>query len=302
MKNKKFILYATYPKTGSTYLPTLMNSLKAYSGDYKIERFTWNKGKNNFTIQNHHEVFLVKTHHIPYNFIKNMQKNPNQLEWIKEKISSKQIDIENAIGYTLIYNIRNPFNVLTSAISYSKILFSREEVRKKWLDNGIAEEYFINFLGFKSIPSNDEFANYSILELSDLELETILWKYLDSDAAIPIFNTKAEDGTNVSYFEHIRVYSEIIKKMDHHVLLTYENMMLRDEKMLHLLAETLDVPDKDLFSVWDLEHEKRNKGKYKNAFFSAFRTSTPEKILTLKSYSKMVKDIKIKCPEVACLL
>jgi hypothetical protein len=195
MKNNKLIIYASYPKTGSTYIPDILGNINqsSRSNEISIEKFKFLKGKNNFFIRNNDDCnIMIKTHSSPSEALHRIKKfGLFELQGVATFLDDEIID-----NCKIIYIARNPFRVLVSAINYSKVIYKKPAIRQSWADYGIDLKYFIDFLKMKSIPKPDEFNNYDISLLDNKSIEEILSKFIATKGVIPIFD-------KIGYFDHV---------------------------------------------------------------------------------------------------
>jgi hypothetical protein len=304
LKSPKLVLYASYPKTGSTLLPNLIDRLGRKVSGSIVRRFEWGGGKNNFQISNHADqpLYLVKTHFNVEDLLKRLTKEPSDLAWLLDAIRKGDVDLLGGQGYGSIYILRNPFCVLVSAVDYSKQLFARADVRSKWAKSGKDRKFFVDLLGMDKVPEADVFSRFSLLDLSADKIEEIAWRYVQSNGSIPVFD--AGDGVvALGYFGHVMYYAQLMLKLKSVACLTYEGLMSRNIAMLEQLANVLDMDSDELVSVWDAENIDRNKsaGRYGNVFYSGFRTSTPEQFRLLSSWPRLLEEIKVRCPPLAAV-
>lgn len=300
MTNKKLVLFASYPKTGSTLLPNLIDRWGRTVGGNVVLRFVWGGGKNNFLLLNKTDTprQLIKTHYNIEDFTKRLKKHPAELSWALESINKGEMDLPTGKGYGLIYTLRNPFCVLVSGINYSRLLFARDEVREKWKNNGLDRKYFVDFLGMNKVPEVDEFAKYSLLDSPGDMLDKIAGKFVKSMGSIPIFDT--DDG-KLGYFGHILYYKKLMSKMDSVANVSYEGLMSRDVRMLGDIARVLNIESEQFVSAWDAENVDRQNsgGRYGNTFYSGFRTATPQQFTQLSSWPRLLAETKEACPPLA---
>lgn len=292
MKKAKLIIYASYPKTGSTYISDILYNINK-SGHHEgvlIDKFQFLKGKNNYVIKNNGDYnIFIKTHWSPVEVLQRIKKaRVRELQSV-----SADLDDEVIENCKIIYITRNPFRVLISAINYSKILYSKNEVREGWAGQGIDSEYFIDFLNLESIPTVDDFNNFDISHVESKVVEKILFRYISTKGSIPIFG-------KIGYFEHIRLWFEFINQHKEAALLTYEGLMLKDDSMLRSLAKITEIPsDFIMHSIKNLEMRRNNPGDplYSKPFYSEFGIGTPKYFSSLASFPSLAEQVNRLFPE-----
>ncbi|HNH88219.1 MAG TPA: sulfotransferase domain-containing protein [Thiobacillaceae bacterium] len=293
------VLFSSYPKTGSTVLPSLLDRwLRTHPGAGG-EMFTWGKGKHNFLIHGGDGVdtLVVKSHDALADVLARIRKTPGQLAWLFEALQKQEVDFFTGRECSIVYMLRNPVAVLFSAINYAKLLYDRDELRNAWLQDGRAERFFIDMLGLKAIPGVDEYRKYAVQDLPGVELEGLLWRYIDAWGSIPIFDPVESFG----YFKHVNYYSMLMARTSKSCLLSYEGMMANDPRMLASLADLLGIPAQELSQAWEAEQRDRSagRGRYDNAFFRNFHLATPEPVKSLAAWPRMRRRLLDHCPALA---
>lgn len=292
MKKKKLIIYASYPKTGSTYIPDILCNINKgeHPDGISIDQFQFVKSKNNFLIRNNGDCnIFIKTHSSPTEVLQRIkQARIHELKGIFSDLDDEAIE-----NCKIIYITRNPFNVLVSAINYSKVIYRSLEIRERWAGQGTDSKYFIDFLNFKSIPTVDYFDNFHISQVGKEVIERILYKYILTKGVIPIFG-------KVGYFDHIGLWLNFINQHKETALLTYEGLMLNNIYMLDGLAEITEIPDnliKD--SIKNLEMRRKNLGDplYSKPFYSEFGVETPKYFSSLELFPHLVEQVNKLFPE-----
>ncbi len=288
MIDKSLVIYASYPKTGSTYIPDIIKNINMGSSGC-IKNFLFLKGKNNFIIESDGAVnYVIKTHEIMPVLLRQFKDqhsvNPH---CFTDDVNGLNKDFY--FNHKIIYILRNPFRVLVSAINYSRILYEREDVRLIWRRRGTDREYFIDFLGMESIPSVEDFKIYDFLRNPPSLIESVILKYIDGNGLIPVFQVPG-------YFDHVNYWVNFISDKKSVLVLTYEDLMKKNDISLGSLASMIGVSKDVIFkSVIDLEERRLNPKDimYRSPFYSDFGLGTPREIIELSSWCRirsMVRD------------
>ena len=291
----RFIVFSAFPKTGSTLLPDLiLRLLKS-----KVHRFGTAYSKNNFRyFAKEYQNFFYKTHDVPSVFIKKVLKSPLGYEDFINSDSSKVFSSKASDNVVLIYNYRNPFNVLLSAIDYSKLLMKKKEVTEKWRKSGKDILYFTNLLGLKEVPDPGAFDHFKVKDLSKSHLSDIVWKFVDSRGEIPIFG-------RTPYFDHVNIYSNRVDSSSNAALVTYEDMMSCSQESTKRIARLMGLDWYGFDQALTSMHADRTNGDdphFKKGFYSKTRTTTPSFIRELDCFSGLKDSIFEQSPLLGVLV
>lgn len=297
------VFYASYPKTGSTVLPNILDRWLLGPGKDRGEIIEWGGGKHNFRIGVPPEArLLVKTHHTIGDFARKLRKQPESLARLADALDEGRVDLFSGSGCSYIYVLRNPFCVLNSAIDYSRMLFKRPEVAAAWVEDGRARRYFVDLLGLPTVPDGELFSRFAFLELPERQIEDIVWRFIETSGSIPIF----EPGDMLTYFQHVSYYQRVFAGVGDapRVLLNYEQLMADPESALSAVAALIEVPSSELLESWRAEGKVREegRGRYKSGFYGGFHERTPGAIRELGSWDRMVSFVESACPALRALI
>jgi hypothetical protein len=174
----------------------------------------------------------------------------------------------------------------------------RPGVLDTWRADGRADRLFVRLLGLRTQPTAEEFQRFSLLELSDVELEALLWRYLDGGGTIPAFE---EDGRQ-TYFAHVNYFTRLMESDVDGIVLEYENLLARDRCSINAIASVIQIDGGILFKAWQSEFEERVVRKLPaNDFYGDFNIRTPRRISQLPSWKEMQQQVAIACPRLAGL-
>jgi hypothetical protein len=302
MSEPRVVLYTSYPKTGSTFLPSLVERLRDACPGYQVEQFTFAKSRNNLkaSLPDGSTVYLMKTHHVVSEFFRRAKADPRMEDvTLKDFMESGERALATP-GNGLVYTMRNPFATLASAITYSKLVYAREGNAESWLRDGRADNYFMGFLGMRAIPDVATFKDFKFLELPDNQIEDVCWRYVESRGSIPFLD--GEGGA--SYFEHVNFHQRHLDELPNRCLLTYERLMGGVQETFAGVAGVLGLPTDDLFKALGAETADREErsGRYTSSFFANFQVSTPPRVLGLGSW-RQIRDYTLElCPPLAITL
>jgi hypothetical protein len=292
MKKTQLIIYASYPKTGSTYIPDILENINksGLRDGVTIDKVKFLQSKNNFLIRNYDDCsIMIKTHWSPVTLLQRIkQARISGLQSMAEDLNDEVIE-----NCKIIYITRNPFRVLVSAINYSKLIYGKSEVRERWAEQSIDGEYFIDFLNFKSIPTVEEFNDFDISRVKNEVVEKILSRYVAGKGCIPIFG-------KIGYFSHIGLWVDFMKQRKETALFTYEGLMLNNDSMLRSLAHITEIPDNLIIeSIKNLEMRRNNPGDslYSKPFYSEFGMETPKFFSSLASFPILSEQVDRFLPD-----
>jgi len=302
MSNIRIFYYTSYPKTGSTFLPSLIDGLSAVVEGYHAERFVFAKSANNIRLDTPSggKVFLLKSHHTLERFIQNAavesQSGPAE---IQDQLALGADNLLTGIN-GVFYTIRNPFATLASAIQYSKLIYPREVNQIRWSKDGRLSRYFIDFLQLTGVPTPNEFNEFRFLDLPASHVEDICWRFVEGRGTIPFLEAPGEK----TYFEHVNHHQTFLSHNPRSCALTYESLMQGSLSELQEIASLFELPVGDLLSALDAEAANRaqRSGRYKSTFFSNFQVSTPVRISSLPSWPELRASVLALCPALATTL
>lgn len=302
MSSIRTFYYTSYPKTGSTFLPSLIDGLTAVGEGYRAERFTFAKSGNNIRLDtpNGGKVFLLKSHHTFERFfqiaVAESESGPAE---IQDQLALGAENLLNGIN-GLFYTIRNPFATLASAIQYSKLIYPREVNQIRWSKDGRLSRYFMDFLQLPCVPTPTEFNEFRFLDLPASQIEDICWRFVEGRGGIPFLEARGEK----TYFEHINHHQRFLSQQPRSCVLSYEALMQGSLLDLQKIASLLDLPVGDLQCSLNVEAENRaqRSGRYASTFFSNFQVSTPARIFSLPSWRELRASALALCPALAITL
>ena len=295
--------YASYPKTGSTALPNILDRWLRGAGKDRGEIVEWGGGKHNFRIGAPPDGrLLIKTHHTIGDFARKLRKQPDSLARLADALDRGSVDLFSGRGCAYIYMLRNPFCVLNSAIDYSRMLYQRPEAASAWVEDGRAQRFFVDLLGLPSIPDGALFSQFAFLELPARQIEDIVWRFIETSGSIPIF----EAGDMLTYFQHVNYYQNALAGVGDapQVLLNYEQLMADPEPALSAVAALLGISPAELLESWLTEGAAREggRGRYKSGFYGGFHERTPSAIRELGSWERMLSYVDAACPALRSLV
>jgi hypothetical protein len=295
----RVVLYTSYPKTGSTLVPSLVDRLRDASPDYEVETFVFGKSKNNVRVRQKGAgtLYQLKTHHTAEDFFyRNRAEQQHEVPALRAFMAEGMSGLAGP-GRGLIYSMRNPFATLASAIQYSKLVYSREGEAAKWLQDGRSARFFKQLLGLRDVPDPARHENFSFLELPPAWIEEICWRYVDSRGSIPFLETEGMP----TYFEHVNAHQAHLARAGTHCVVTYEQLMAGSEHALGALGEVLDVPPAHLRLAMEAEESDRKvrSGRYTIPFFANFQIATPAAIQELPSWRQIRERTLLLCPALA---
>jgi hypothetical protein len=298
----RVILYTSYPKTGSTFVPSLVDRLRDASPDYEAETFVFGKSKNNVRVRHKGAgtLYQLKTHHTAEDFFRrNRAELQHEVPALRSFMAAGVAGLGDP-GRGFIYSLRNPFATLASAIQYSKLVYTREGEAAKWIEDGRAARHFVQLLGLKAVPSPDEYQSFKFLDLPTSWIEDICWRYVDSRGSIPFLETEGMP----TYFEHVNHHQAHLTTLTNQCVLTYEQLMAGDEASLQALGHVLDVPASHLRRALDAEEADRQErsGRYNIPFFANFQVATPAAIGSLPSWRQVRDRTLALCPPLVLTL
>lgn len=121
----RLVLFNSYPKTGSTVVPSLLDRWLSTHPGSGGEMFTWAKGKHNFFLHGGDGVdtLVVKSHDALAGVLARIRKTPGQLAWLFEALQKQEVNFFAGRDCSIVYMLRNPVAVLFSAINYAKLLY-----------------------------------------------------------------------------------------------------------------------------------------------------------------------------------
>lgn len=304
MSPASVVLYASYPKTGSTMLADVLGRLAVEDSRVRVEKFVHLGGKNNFRIQREpaqESTLILKTHASLGDWLSATWKQRAQESTLVAELRAHGFCEQDAFEGTwlrVIYLVRNPFNTLISALRYIKLLTLRPGVLEIWRADGRAERLFAGLLGLRNQPTAEEFQKFTLLELPDAELEALLWRYLDAGGTIPAF----EEEGRPTYFAHVNYFIRLIDSGVEGIVLDYESLMARDRCSINAIASVIQIDGGMLFNAWQSEFEQRVFRKQPaDSFYGDFNIRTPRRITQLPSWKEMQQQVAIACPRLAAL-
>jgi hypothetical protein len=301
---ERLILHASYPKTGSTLLADLLRRVDMNHDEISVEQFTFLKNKNNFRVRAnaHRQTLILKTHFTFGDWRraswKAREQRPAELSFLEQHLPFHE-DVFDNPNVEFVYVVRNPFNVLLSAIRYAKVMLREPETLEAWQSDGRAHQFFVELLGYEEIPEIQQFDRFETLELPELDLERLCWRFLRSGGSIPVFDYEGA----ATYFQHVNYYCELFRQqIAAGKILEYENLRAGQHHSLTMLADAwqLDLPilEQGLEEVLRIAKEKSRRPL---GFYGDMTLGTPRQIKNLSSWPEMQQHVATTCPRLASL-